>query len=279
MIELFSTEIVEAVQTISTPLLDKFFIGVTRFGGFYLIAILMLIIYYGIDKRSGFWIAIIVSLSAYLNLFLKHSFSHARPPEELHKIEAGGFGVPSGHSQGSMTFYGSIGLEWKKYVPLFVGVIPILIGFSRIYLGVHYLTDVVSGLAIGLAFISISYYFKDKIQDFFSNLQLWQKIAFPCIIFPVLLVINPRSMSARLMGMMLGWTLGYVFETREVGFKPQNFSTLRRIINPIIALIIILPLMLGIYLLGLSMWANFPLHAGLGLIMTLGIPWILEKTR
>lgn len=276
---MFSTGIVKAVQSISTFWLDKLFVGITRFGGFYLIAMLTLIIYYAIDKRSGFWIAILVSLSAYTNLFLKHLFNHPRPPDNLHKIEAGGFGLPSGHSQSSMTFYGSIGFEWKRYIPLFVGVIPILIGFSRIYLGVHYLTDVVSGLAIGLAFISVSYYFKDGIQDFFSNLPLWQKLVIPIIIFPTLLLINPRSMAARLTGMMLGLTLGYIFETRKIGFKPQNFSTLRRIINPIIALIIILPIMLGINLLEISIWLIFPLHAGLGLVMTLGIPLILEKTR
>lgn len=279
MLDLFSESIVQAVQSISTPLLDKVFIGVTRFGGFYLIAILMLIIYYAIDKRSGFWIAILVSFSAYLNLFLKHLFSHPRPPDDLHKLDAEGFGVPSGHSQGSMTFYGSIGFEWKRYIPLFVGVIPILIGFSRIYLGVHYLTDVISGLAIGLAFISISYYFKDKIQNFFSNLPFWQKLVIPIIIFPTLLVINPRSMATKLMGMMLGWTLGYVIETKNVGFKPQNFSLVRRITNPIVALLIIMPLMLGIYLIEVSIWTEFPLNTGVGLVMTLGIPWILEKTR
>ncbi|MBD2843774.1 phosphatase PAP2 family protein [Paenibacillus sp. IB182496] len=94
-----------------------------------------------------------------LNYALKALFQRSRPALER-LVEAGGYSFPSGHAMVSMCFYGMLGyLAWgawrsrdRAYGALFFAaglLLAGLIGFSRIYLGVHYASDVVAGFAAG----------------------------------------------------------------------------------------------------------------------------------
>lgn len=100
-------------------------------------------------------------LGALLNKTLKWYFKRERP-DILPVILEKGYSFPSGHSMGSLLFYGSLAYllvhilqgTWAKILS-FLGLILLilLIGTSRIYLGVHYPTDVVGGYSIGIAFL------------------------------------------------------------------------------------------------------------------------------
>jgi len=92
------------------------------------------------------------------NYFLKMLFRRDRPPLE-HLVDVGGYSFPSGHAMVSFIFYGMLGyLAWyylKEYgigrwvAPVFLGILAVVIGCSRIYLGVHYASDVIAGFTIG----------------------------------------------------------------------------------------------------------------------------------
>ncbi len=94
----------------------------------------------------------------------KNLYHISRPPAELNLIEPHSFSFPSGHSLVSMVFYGllvyfcftSIKNRWIKWILCCVFVfLIILIGLSRIYLGVHYPSDVIGGFSLGLFWISM----------------------------------------------------------------------------------------------------------------------------
>lgn len=98
-----------------------------------------------------------------INQLLKHIVRRPRP-NILRLVEESGYSFPSGHSMVSMTFYGIIiYLVYKnvndKYLKwLLITLLSLLIlaiGFSRIYVGVHYFTDVVGGFLLGLAYLVI----------------------------------------------------------------------------------------------------------------------------
>ena len=98
-----------------------------------------------------------------INQLLKHIIRRPRP-NILRLVEESGYSFPSGHSMVSMTFYGIIiYLVYKnvndKYLKwLLITLLSLLIlaiGFSRIYVGVHYFTDVVGGFLLGLAYLVI----------------------------------------------------------------------------------------------------------------------------
>lgn len=110
---------------------------------------------------------IIVTLS---NLFLKLVFERERP-DILRIINETDYSFPSGHAMINMSFYTMLLLlTWQhiknkkaKYgIASICIIMPLLIGFSRIYLGVHYATDVLAGWLLGSVIAIIIFNFFDK---------------------------------------------------------------------------------------------------------------------
>lgn len=97
-------------------------------------------------------------------LLLKQLFQRKRPLSPLLKA-AKGLSFPSGHAIMAVTFYGllvyilqhTIDINWLKSLATFLLIVLVLlIGFSRIYLRVHYASDVLGGFIIGLLWLMIS---------------------------------------------------------------------------------------------------------------------------
>lgn len=135
---------------------------ITSFGSaisLIIISIILLLIIK--NKKIGIAIITNLGLQSVLNLILKNILKRPRP-EGYNLINETGFSFPSGHSMASMAFYGFlIYLIYKnienKYIKwtliIFLGILIIAIGASRIYLGVHYTSDVLAGFLVSLAYL------------------------------------------------------------------------------------------------------------------------------
>lgn len=115
------------------------------------------------NKKIGLCIWANLGMSTILNQILKHIFQRPRPTE-YRIINEAGYSFPSGHSMVSMAFYGYlIYLIYKnvknKYLKwgliTLLSLIIILIGLSRIYLGVHYTSDVLAGFLVAISYLII----------------------------------------------------------------------------------------------------------------------------
>lgn len=163
---------------IATPWLDRFIKIMTFFASrqFLTPAALLLIAYF-LFVRKHHWYSLKVPVVALgsitLNIVLKYFFDRPRPLMPL--VEASGLSFPSGHSMVAASFYGLlIYLAWKhiehpvlRYVTVsFLIAFVFVIGFTRIYLRVHYATDVLAGFAAGFLWVIVGIWFLKKMERF-----------------------------------------------------------------------------------------------------------------
>jgi membrane-associated phospholipid phosphatase len=116
----------------------------------------------------------VVSIGSFIIMSsLKVLFSRPRPDHPVYEL-AKGFSFPSGHAMSAMTFYGLIVyLVWKNVhnnvykwlLTILLVIFVLLIGFSRVYLRVHYASDVLAGFALGLIWLVISLWVMHKIEN------------------------------------------------------------------------------------------------------------------
>lgn len=137
---------------------------ITNFGGIICLLLVGSILSIVI-KNKKMVIAIWLNLAVItvLNIILKGIVQRPRPTE-FKMIDESGYSFPSGHSMISMAFYGFMIYLVYKYIKnkylrwsliVFLGILIILIGVSRIYLGVHYTSDVVAGFLISISYLII----------------------------------------------------------------------------------------------------------------------------
>lgn len=174
--------IIHLVRGTLTDGKTTFFTYITKFANtttiILLTAVAFLFLFKYKEKIAAFWLLINAALIQGLgNTLLKLFFNRPRPSVE-HLVYAGGTSFPSGHAMGSMLFYGTFILLMPKFIQntklrliiqFLLGLLILLIGTSRIYLGVHYPTDILGGFLMGAAWLCFSYpYFKkyDFIQQF-----------------------------------------------------------------------------------------------------------------
>jgi len=118
--------------------------------------------------------ALAVSISDFLGATLKELIARDRPCHVLSHVKdiancSNSFSFPSNHAVNSFTFATIVTLAYKNLTFLLY-VSALLIGYSRIYLGVHYPTDVLSGALLGILIGFLGYkYFYLKILNFFKN--------------------------------------------------------------------------------------------------------------
>lgn len=162
MIDLIIYKVI--VQSMRNNILTSIFKVITNLGGVYcLIIIATLLTIFIKDKKIAFSIPLNLIIITILNLFLKNIVERPRPIG-YRLIDETGYSFPSGHSMISAAFYGLIiYFIWKnvkntklKYVLcILLSILIVLIGISRIYLGVHYASDVLGGFTISIAYLII----------------------------------------------------------------------------------------------------------------------------
>ncbi|RDI43136.1 phosphatase PAP2 family protein [Falsibacillus pallidus] len=168
----FDSFVIAGVQGHVSPFWTKVMVSISFLGSVRWIMILSiataLILFLFKHRLLCLYVIFTVSLGGAFNWILKSIFQRQRPDIEP-IIEEQGYSFPSGHSMGSFIFYGALAfIIFKLYEHrlakaagvLLVSLLVLAIGISRIYLGVHYPSDIVGGYTAGAAwtFICITGY-------------------------------------------------------------------------------------------------------------------------
>jgi len=245
-------------------------------------------LYWCVDRTLGYRFAIFLLASNSLNSLLKLVFHMPRPYWFDARVQPYGmessFGIPSGHSQNAVVVWGMLGWSLSRQSIRWIAItLMFLIGFSRIILGLHFISDVLFGWLIG-ALLLISLLYVEKIVTPWIKLQSTQAIVIlsglvslavillgialkfslsgweipaiwisnAAVYFPEVNTVEPISLIGLITaaGFFFGITIGAVWIERSGGFSNQA--------KPLILLIRFLVGIIGVLILWRGLGIIFP---------------------
>lgn len=247
-------EVVKFFQSLRSDFLDFFFNGVSFLGEEYVYILVLAVVYFGISQKKGEFLAFILFFTGVLNTWIKGIVAAERPfekfPDEVVNLRpetSPGYSFPSGHTQNFTAFLTSIAILLKRKSYLIITfVLVILMAVSRMYLGVHFLEDVIVSIVLGLATAYVGNYF-------FTNHYEKRLLVYSIIgVIGLVSIIFIRDESyLKALGYYLGFVCAMYFNDYVVQY---TFSTAlkKRIIRVIVGLILIAGLQVGFSILGIE---------------------------
>ena len=164
----FDLALTDALRLHLSPATLQMFALVTRLGNVNTLTVLcivvaVLLLYVSQRRLALAWVLVVAGNGA-LNVLLKTVFERVRPVRE-HSLQVSdtGWSFPSGHRSGSVVAYGRVAYVGMRFVParwhlpllLLAASLALTVGFSRVFLQVHFLSDVLAGFASGLLWLTI----------------------------------------------------------------------------------------------------------------------------
>ena len=165
-------ELLQTLESARSPIWTSIMLGITRVGRgectiFVVVALVLWILLRLRAPREALFLAAVNIGTSILSPTFKHLIERPRPtPDVVAAItNPQSFSFPSGHAMSAMVFYTSLALVARHLSPLLYPyalalaafMIPVM-GFTRMYLGVHYTTDVVAGWSMGAAWVWLCYF-------------------------------------------------------------------------------------------------------------------------
>jgi membrane-associated phospholipid phosphatase len=272
-----------------SPALDLPFKSLTFLGNLEFFLILMPLIYWCLDRRMGVRLLILFLISAYINSIAKVIADQPRPFHYDSRVKAlvhaGGGGLPSGHTQSAVVVWGYLASQVRRRMLwILAGFLIIAIPMSRLYLGVHFPTDLLGGYILGILLLVL--YFKSvlKVEAWLIQKGLLWQIGL-AVGLPILFIcVNPKgSIYALNAGsVLLGFAPGIILERRWIRFGSGG-RPLRRILRFIPGFIVLIGIWMGLRIAfaGMEPVALFRIvrYALVGLWCALGAPWLFVRFR
>lgn len=246
------------IQTFHSPALDALFNAITFLGEEEFFLLIFPFIIWVVNKPLGFRLSYLVLISIAFNTWAKLIVNHPRPfewpsattsPVLKLNFKARGPGLPSGHAQTSLVlwFYLAHKLE-RFWLWLAAASLLVLVSFSRIYLGVHFPTDILGGAILGLIILLLFIKLEPSLTSVLAaqspGRQMGLTVAMPLLI----ILLHPHRDTIATMGTLAGFGPGIIFEQRKVKFEADG-PVARRLIRFVIGLILLVVIFEGVNLL------------------------------
>jgi hypothetical protein len=226
------------------------------------------------------------------NYWLKYVIAIDRPPSGnwYPGVDATNYSTPSGHAQNSATLYGWFTARVKTWWMALIAIILTgLIGISRVYLGVHYVGDVLLGWALGIVLVLVIIYLENPLRGFFSRyrteylLIVLAIMGFLMTLIASLLPQPPNDNFGSYGGLTVGLALGLILEMRFVEFSVEAYDgqKWRLALRVIIGLVLVVGLILG--LSGLlpteNIWLRMTRYLLAAIVGVFVWPYIFKKVK
>ena len=183
------------LEGLRTSLLNTVFEGITLLGEETLIILLVVTLWFAVDKKLAQQVFFVTATSLSINGIIKNFARVPRPFTKgvscVRPDTATGYAFPSGHTQGFATWSSFFAIKMKKmWFSILVGVLIGAVAISRLYLGAHYPSDVIVGVALGVGISAFGSYLFGRVRDV-KKLYLWTFLGLVPFIVYFLCVADP----------------------------------------------------------------------------------------
>lgn len=269
-----------------SPALDLPFKFFTLLGEEIFFLLLLPGLYWSVDRRIGARVTVLFLLSTYLNFVAKTLLDQPPRPfqynSRVHQLgQAPGGGLPSGHAQNAVAVWGYLAMQFRRvWLWCLAGLLVVFISLSRLYLGLHFPTDVLGGHLLGAALLLLYLWLEPGLETWLKAQGLaWQfglALAAPIL----LAVLFPTEEGVTTSAVMLGLGLGLALERRWLGFESGGLWW-QRVLRFLLGAGVLVGLWLGLRLAFTgfepALLFRFIRYALMGLWGAFGAPWLFVR--
>jgi membrane-associated phospholipid phosphatase len=223
-------DFIRLIQSFANPPLTAVMRIFTGLGSSAVCVILLSLLYWCYDEKKGLRLGLALLISVWLNLTFKLLLNQPRPffpaydpavgmiPEQLG-------GLPSGHAQNSLVMW-TIIASWGRRKRFFAAaaVLCLLISFSRIYLGVHFPSDILGGWLLGGAVLFGYFLLVPHIEALLERGGFRAKMYAASAAAFIMILYRPADEALMGGGLFFGMAAGYNLNKRYIGFKSAGVS-------------------------------------------------------
>lgn len=274
--------IVQWIQTFRNPVFDAFFLTINFLGEEEFYILCLPLIFWCLHKALGMRLGAVLVFSTFINQSLKDFFAAPRPhqyPNVWSPLKTTGFGIPSGHSQGTATFWGYIATQLKSWWWALAIALPLFVGIGRMYLGDHFPQDVLLGWTLGFVIVAAYAWLQPRAGNWLGKQSMTTQIALAIIVPLALFALHATNDTAKSIGVLLGFYAGLPIEEKFIRFDARA-AWWKQIVKFVIGLAVLLAFRFGLK----AIFPELPVfdlirYAAMGMWASLGAPWVFVATR
>ena len=256
--------ILKALESIRCGFLDVFFSIFTLFGEELVVAGVIAVIYICFNKEFGERAIVTVLSASCITTAVKSGVRRLRPYAAGNVTKADNFltadldadmSFPSGHATASSGFFAALSIRFRKaYIIAPSAVLVFLIVLSRLYLGVHYPSDVLAGLVVGIGMA----FFWALVYKVFYKARLYIYLGFAALtLIPLFIPAMQTKSMFEMSAIALATAIGLIVENKFIKFEDTDKWVKRIVRLALMALIAAIPYLLLGLLPETTLWFKF----------------------
>ncbi len=270
-----------------SPTFDLLFKSLTFLGNLEFFLIFMPFIYWCVERRVGARLLMLFLISAYVNTIAKEIAGQPRPFQYDSRVRAlvhaGGGGLPSGHTQSAVVVWGYLASQlWRRWLWVIAGFLMIGIPLSRLYLGVHFPTDLFGGYILGAILLVLYLGPGMRVEAWLVQKGMLWQLASAVLLPGVLILVSPKGAPYALSacGVLLGFGSAIVMERRWVRFCTGT-GVWKKSLCYVAGMLVLVGLWMGLRSAFAGLEPAWPFrvvrYALVGLWVGLGAPWLFVR--